>query len=266
MSASGNRARFSPRFACAALAALTFVLPAIGQAQIVRRRLPPIGSPPPTRPAPLPPQPSKIRRDLVYRFSRFSYETYSFLDVTQTDRYVSDSGPATYPMWGEGLRINYRYKPTFTVTTDLATAFVGGPFMMSRFQMGGRFHPERLEYHVRPFVDVRGSWAHTFDTYAEPIDNTFTTAPSSFLYATGAAQSDGFGGFTGIGMDYSLSRNFALSSELGVSYHRMGDVSVGGSHLGSRWDYNATTTSLMIGVKYTGGRYISIDPPMLRQK
>jgi len=266
MSAFRNRVRLSPLVACAALGALTLVLPSIGQAQIIGRRLPPIGTPPPTRPAPLPPQPSKIRRDLAYRFSKFSYETYSLFEVTQTDRYVSDSAATAYGMWGEGARLNYRYKPTFTVTMDVASAFIGGPFMLSRFQLGGRFHPERLEYHVRPFVDVRASWAHTYDSYAEPIDNTFTTAPSSFRYAAGRTQSNGPGAFAGLGMDYSLARNFALSTEFGFAYHRMGDVSSGGSYLGSRWDYNATSATLMIGVKYTGGRYVTIDPPMIRQK
>jgi hypothetical protein len=267
MSTSWNRLRRSPLLACAILVALTVILPEGSQAQFPRRR-PVIGpGAPPTRPAPLPPQPAAIRRDLRYRFSKFSSETYSMFEATQVDRYPADSGAASYGMQGEGVRLDYRYRPTFSFTGDIASTFFGGPFSMQRVQLGGRYHPDRLEYHVRPFVDLRGSWAHTIDAYAQPVGNSILVGPYSGQYLSGWTTSNGFGAFVGGGMDYSIMRNIAITTELGLARHRLGDVSVSGTRLGSSWDYNATTASFIIGLKYTGGRYVVIqDPMMARQK
>jgi hypothetical protein len=267
MSTSWNRVRRSPLLACAVLVALTVILPEGSQAQFPRRR-PVIGpGAPPTRPAPLPPQPAAIRRDLRYRFSKFSSETYSMFEATQVDRYPADSGAAAYGMQGEGVRLDYRYRPTFSFTGDIASTFFGGPFSMQRVQLGGRYHPDRLEYHVRPFVDLRGSWAHTIDAYAQPVGNSILVGPYSGQYLSGWTTSNGFGAFVGGGMDYGIMRNVAITTELGFARHRLGNVSVSGTRLGSSWDYNATTASFIIGLKYTGGRYVVIqDPMMARQK
>jgi hypothetical protein len=261
---SGSRTVQLVSRACS-LAALALLLPLASQAQRLPRRTG-IGAPPPSRPAPLPPQAPEVRKDLRYRFSKYSMETYSLFSVTQVDRYVSDSAATAYGMQGEGLRIDYRYRPTFSITGDFASTFFGGPFMMQRVELGGRLHSDRLEEKMRPFADIRGSWAHTFDTYAQPIGNSITTAPSPLQYTPGMTQSNGFGAFAGGGMDYGISRNFAITSELGLSRHRLGHVTVAGKTYGSDWNYNATTVSFIIGVKYTGGRYVIMDPPMARQK
>ena len=40
-------------------------------------------------------------------------------------------------------------------------------------------------------------------------------------------------------MDYGIARNYAITTEIGVSRHRMGLVSVGGQSMGSDWNYTA---------------------------
>jgi hypothetical protein len=246
----------------ASLVGLVVAEPAHGQLRNPRR--PTVGgSPPPARPVPLPPQPKEVRNDLRYRFNNYSLESYNLMSVNHLDRYVSDKQARSYAMDGAGFRLNYDYRPALALTTDVTQSFWGGPFRMTTIELGGHFHPERLEYRVQPFLNLRGSFAHTSDGYAQAVGNTQTAFPPSG-YVAGQTFSSGFGGYIGTGMDYGIARNYAITTEIGVSRHRMGFVSVGGQSMGSDWDYNSTAVRFVVGVRYTGGRWIQQDPTMSR--
>jgi hypothetical protein len=244
----------------ASLIGLVVAEPAHGQ---LTRRRPTIGAPPPVRPAPLPPQPSAIRSDLRYRFNNYSMEAYNLTTVNMVDRYVSDKQARSYAMEGGGFRLSYRYRPALALTTDVTQSYWGGPFQMTTVEVGGHFHPQRLEYRIQPFLDVRGSWAHTSDAYAQAVGTT-PFAFANYGYAAGQTFSNGPGGYIGTGMDYGVARNYAITTEVGVSHHRMGSISVGGERMSSAWDYNSTAIRFIIGMRYTGGRWIQQDPGMAR--
>src|SRR5687767_5019359 len=120
---------------------VVLLLPAALDAQGVRVRRPPVGGQPPT-PAPKPPQAPGIPDARRYHSIRLSVESYSLFSFVRTDQYVTDSAASSWSMLGVGTRLDLRMKPTFSMTADLTTAMLGGPFSLSTIDLGGRYRPE----------------------------------------------------------------------------------------------------------------------------
>ena len=245
-----------------AVASILAILPGTGHGQIVRRR-PRAILPPPSQPQPLPPQPSFIRNDLMYKASRFSLETYPMFSWVQTNHYIADNAPAAFGTMGFGTRLDWRVKPALSLTGDLTASVFGGPYVIETFELGSRYHPFSTAHRARPYFDFRGSWTRTMDVYAQQSPGGGIVG-SPFGFLGSRVTTDGFGGLAGVGLDYYLTRGFALTTNVGVSRHLMGNVSVDGSHMGPAYDYRQTTTRFAIGMKYTPQHLIVQDPTMIK--
>lgn len=240
------------------LALLVMVLlPASLNAQRIHVRLPWIGRRPTGR-APLPPQAPEIQRQMRYQRSRFSSETYSLLSFNETNRYPSDRAAATASMVGFGEHVDWRFKPTLSVTGDFTSSLFGGPYIQNTFDFGGRYRPLRgPDYKIRPYVDLRGSYAWSYATFAQPFDPGSPIAGPTI--AGGPATSHGLGALVGAGFETSLTRTLSLSSGLGLVRYRMYAVQVGSQPLGSQWNYRTTTVRINLGLKYNPGRMVPIS-------
>jgi len=236
---------------------VVLLLPASLDAQGIRIRLPWIGRRA-TGKAPLPPQAPEIQRQMRYQRSRLSFESYSLLSVNTTNRYVSDRGAATASMAGFGEHVDWRFKPTLSVTGDFTSSLYGGPYNQNTFDLGGRYRPLRgPDYKIRPYVDLRGSWAWSYASFAQPFDPGSPIAGPTI--AGGRTTSHGLGALVGAGFETSLTRTLSLSSGLGLVRYRMYGVQVGAQPLGSQWNYRTTTLRINLGLTYNPGRMVPIS-------
>ncbi len=235
---------------------IVLVLPASSNAQRIHVRLPWIGRRP--TPAPLPPQAPEIARQMQYRRSRISGESYTLMSFDQTDRYVANHGPSTASMLGAGVHLDYRLKPAFSLTGDFTSSQFGGPYIQRTVDLGARYHPLRsLDDKIRPYVDLRASWASSYASFAQPFDLSSPIAGPTI--PGGRTTSNGPGALVGAGFETSLTRSLALTTGLGLARYRMYSVQVGPQQLGSQWDYRSTAVRFTIGLKYNPGRMVPIQ-------
>ena len=233
---------------------VVLLLPASLDAQGIHIRLPWIGRRPTAR-APLPPQAPVIARQMRYRASRFSTESYSLVTFNQTDRYVSDRGASIASMAGFGERLDWRFKPALSVTGDFTSSVFGGPYIQNTFDFGVRYRPVRgLDYRIRPYLDLRASTAWSYASFAQPFDPNSPIAGPTI--AGGRTTSRGIGALVGAGFETSLTRTISLTSGLGLARYRMYAVQVGQQPLGSQWNYRATAVRIILGLKYNPGRMV----------
>jgi hypothetical protein len=234
---------------------VVLMLPASLHAQRIHIRLPWVGRRP--GPAPLPPQAPVIAREMRYRASRLSSESYSLFTFNQTDRYVSDRGASIASTQGFGEHVDWRFKPTFSLTGDFTSSLFGAPYIQNTFDFGGRFRPLRgPDYKIRPYVDLRASMAWSYASFAQPFDPSSPIAGPTI--AGGRTTSHGVGALFGAGFETSLTRSFSLATGLGLSRYRMYAVQVGQQQLGSSWNYRTTAVRMTLGVKYNPGRMVPI--------
>jgi len=235
---------------------VVLLLPASLNAQRIHIRLPWIG-PRPAGPTPLPPQAPEVAREMQYRRSRVSAETYMLYTLNQTDRYVADRGISTASMLGAGARLDWRFRPAFSVTGDFTTSLYGGPYIQNTFDFGGRYRPVRgFDYKIRPYVDLRASWAWSQASFAQPFDPSSPIAGPTI--AGGRTTSHGLGALVGAGFETSVTRSISITSGLGLARYRMYAVQVGQQPLGSEWNYRTTSVRIILGLKYNPGRMVPI--------
>lgn len=238
-----------------AFAAIVMVLlPAVLAGQQTRVRRPRIGAPPAK--APLPPRAPGLPQLRQYQSSRLSVESYTLFTVVQTDRYVADSGAAVWSMQGVGTRIDWRLASAFSITADLTSALVNGPFSMSTIDIGGRYQQEREGQVLRPYVDVRTTYGYSYAGYAQPYATNAIASPVA--YVGGRTTSRGFGALVGAGFESSLTRSLAVTTGVSLARYRMSSVRVGQQRLGSDWNYGATTLRFTIGLTYNRQRLVPI--------
>lgn len=236
---------------------VVLLLPASLSAQRIHLRLPWIGPRPPAA-VPLPPQAPVIARELRYRASRFSTETYAAFGYAQPDHSVVNSGVTAASMLGFGARLDWRFKPALSVTGDLTTALWGGPMLQNTFDFGGRYRPVRgYEYKLRPYFDLRASWAWSYASFAQPFDQTSPIASPGFQ--ANRTTSHGLGALVGTGFETFLTPNFALTTGLSLSRYRMSALTYGQQPFGSAWNYRTTAVRLTLGLKYNRGRMVPIQ-------
>ncbi len=232
------------------------LLPASLSAQRIHIRLPWIGRRP--APAPLPPQAPVIAREMRYKASRLSMESYSLFTFNQTDRYVSDRGAATAVTQGFGGHLDWRFKPTVSLTGDFTSSLFGAPYIQNTFDFGARFRPLRgPDYKIRPYVDLRASMAWSIASFAQPFDPNSPIAGPTI--PGGRTTSHGVGALFGAGFETAITRSFSLATGLGLSRYQMYAVQVGQQQLGTAWNYRTTAVRLTLGVKYNRGWMVPIQ-------
>src|SRR5258708_25544540 len=235
---------------------VVLLLPASLNAQRIPIRLPWIGRRP--TPGRYTPQAPVIAREMRYRASRLSSESSSLFTFNQTDRYVSDRGASIASTQGVGEHVDWRFKPTLSLTCDFTSSLFGAPYIQNTFDFGGRFRPLRgPDYKLRPYVDLRASMAWSLASFAQPFDPSSPIAGPTI--AGGRTTSHGVGALFGAGFETSLTRSLSLATGLGLSRYRMYAVQVGQQRLGSEWNYRTTAVRMTLGLKYNRGRMVPIQ-------
>ena len=210
----------------------------------------------PARPAPLPPQPAPIANELAYRRLPLSVESYPFVSYFQSPGFLNNGLIANWTSFGMGTRADYRITHLVSATLDLTSSFYGGPALVQTAELGTRLRPEpREEQRLVPFADVRVGYVAAYSRSLGGIfDDIPGNVPDSYsLY--GATYSHGFGGLAGVGMDYSLSRSWSLTSAWSVARNRMKTHDLRDLTRTDR-HYAMTSYRVTLGVRYNPVRVI----------
>jgi hypothetical protein len=236
----------------AVLVAVALVLPAASSAQGVR--LPVIGRRGPARPAPLPPQPEPIARNLAYKRLRLSVESYPLISYVRSP--LTGDGPVSdWTSFGSGTRADYRVTRFVSLTLDLTSSFAGGPADVHTAEIGTRLRPERSERRAYPFVDVRAGYVASASGYFDAIGGQF--GGPTIQDAGAFRYSSGFGGVGGVGMEYALTRTLSLTTAASVMRNRMTTHTFVGPAQGER-SYTMTLYRYTIGVRYNPVRVVRV--------
>ncbi len=133
---------------------------------------------------------------------------------------------------------------------------LGSPATTETVEIGTRFRPMPWNGEIRPFFDVRAAYMHMYDTFAAPIQ-TFAAGES---FVSGERYSRGFGGVAGAGLEFSLTRSLALTTEVSALRNRMTIYRVIGpaSIPGDGRDYWMTSYRFMLGLKYNPVRVLNL--------
>ncbi|HEX4683921.1 MAG TPA: hypothetical protein VH277_14475 [Gemmatimonadaceae bacterium] len=242
--------------ATAVLAQLSLPL-AIG-AQVLPR-LPRRGTPAPQSP----PEPTAgpVARVLDFHRSRWSAES----DVLASSILLpSASGGVTrYSTLGTGVHSDYRVTDQFSGTADMTFSPFGGTALATTAEVGGRYRASNLESEIRPFVDLRAAYLRMYDSYSAPLEAaTVGAAGVPTEYATNARYSRGFGGIGGAGMELSVSRTVALTTEIAALRSRLTTYrSAGPAQLPAGSSLWMTTVRYAVGFRYNPGSFHSSNDP-----
>ena len=218
------------------------------------QRIPLIGRRGPARPAPLPPQPAPIAKELAYKRMPLSVESYPLITYTQSPGFTNDGIVAGWTSLGMGTRADYRLTRHVSATLDLTSSLLGGPALIQTAELGTRLHPERTENKVHPFADLRVGYISAYNRSPGIfIDDGFGSVVTQG--GAGSRYSRGFGGVAGAGMEVDLTRSWSLTTGGSVMRNRMTTHSLQSVELNNR-HYALTSYRYTLGVRYNWVRVI----------
>jgi hypothetical protein len=240
------------------LAVLALSLPA-AEVAAQRIRLPRIGSgATPERPAEKPPQAPGITDALAYsryKLGRFSFENYPMLTYLQTTGFVGEGIPTNYTMLGDGFRVGFRITPSLSLSTDMTSAALGGPFAFGTTDLGLRLKPW-TGLRFTPIIDARASWAMTI-----PVTSGYLPASvlpglimARSMYDMDITTGSGRGTILGIGGETRIRPWLTMTTTLSTTRYRMTSREVGGSW--REWKYTADATRFAVGLRYNTGSWM----------
>ena len=220
-----------------------------------RIRMPLIGrrGPTPERPAEKPPQAPGIPDALAYnryRLSRFSLEQYPMLSYLSTTGFVAEGIPANYWLLGDGTHLGFRVAPSLSLTADMTSSVVGGPFSMGTAEFGFRVKPWTSP-RFTPFLDARTSWAYTMGSAgaSNAVPGIFLARSLYGDFTTGS----GRGNFLGLGAETRIRPRWSLATTLSTTRYAMTGRSL---QTREEWKYTADAMRLTVGVRYNHGRWL----------
>ena len=222
------------------------LLPSLSIAQ----RRPIVGRRPTPEPAPLPPQAGPVARALAVTRSRWSVEGYSL--VSHFDVPSPGGGAAAFTSVGTGTHADYRYGPHLSATVDLTASIFGSPANAETAEVGTRYSPLGLEQPLRPYFDLRAGFMHVFDPFSVFGD------PASIGISQGSRYSRGFGGVTGAGFEYALTRSLALTTQLSVMRSRMTTYRITPGIIQGEPKFWMTTLRYTLGFKFNPASVLSL--------
>lgn len=216
------------------------LLPSLSSAQ----RRPLIGRRPTPEPAQLPPQTGPVSRALSITRSRWSVEGYSL--VSRFEVPSVGGGSSAYTSVGTGTHADYRYNPHLSATIDLTASILGSPANFETAEVGTRYAPLGLDAPLRPYFDVRAGYMHMFDPFSAPGYGD----PGTLGPIEGSRYSRGFGGVTGAGFEYALTRSLALTTQLSVLRSRMTTYRIMPGVIPNGTEFWMTTLRYTLGFKF----------------
>jgi len=217
------------------------------------QRFPRVWGRDPARPAPLPPQPAAIARQMAYKRLRIAFESYPLISYVQSPGVPGAVVPPKRTSFGAGSRADYRMTRHVSATFDVTSSFLGGMTNTETAEMGFRLRPERTEHKVYPFLDARVGYVHASETYFRPFDVLDGSAGQP---SYGGRYSQGFGGVGGAGMEYALTRRFSLTTAATVLRSRMRAYSLY-SPAPANGRYSMTSYRFTFGLRYNPVRLIT---------
>jgi hypothetical protein len=238
------------------LLAVLVASPAMLSGQILR--LPRVGRRPTPAPAPLPPTSPEIARTLAYRRSRWSTEGYSVVSAFQLPNGLGGTSGST--TFGTGTHGDYRVTDHFSATADFTYSAFGGSADHETVEVGGRYSPLNWDHPMRPFFDVRGSYMRLYDSFLTPADIIAGDAGAGGDLIEAARYSRGFGSVVGGGVEYWLSRSFAITTELSAMRNQMTTYALsGGAGLPIGTRYWMTAVRYSLGFKFNPVRTLHLE-------
>lgn len=201
------------------------------------------------RPRPeLPPQPGSVAREMAYKRLRVAFESYPMVSRIEAP---GSTAPAfdSWTSFGMGTRASYRLSRYSAATLDMTSTIYGGPSLTQTAELGMRFGPQRSEARWYPFLDVRGGWVSSFDSFYTPVDQLSGISVSSTRY------SQGFGTVGGGGLEMAITRRFSLTTAASVMRSTVHAMAFRNSQPGPD-HYTMTAYRYSIGLRYNPVRYM----------
>jgi hypothetical protein len=222
-------------------------LPTASSAQ--RIRLPRGGRGATPQPAPLPPEAGPVSRALAYKRSRWSAEGYTLITSLQLPSV--GGGVTRYTTPGAGTRADYRYTERWSATVDLTASLPGTPTTAETAEVGTRFSPLPWDRDLRPFFDVRVAYVHAYDAFSTQTAASIVAGAPGRQFVEGTRYSRGLGSVGGLGLEYSLTPSFALTTEFSALRSRMSTYrSAGPAIIPSGSNFWMTSFRYTLGLKF----------------
>jgi len=238
------RARFAVVLAVLALGA------DVVEAQRVGGR-PRIGSRP--RPAPLPPQPAALKRELRYVQLPLAFESYPFTSFVTSSVGLGPGSSTSWSSLGFGSRVSLRLTPLFMATFDVTSSVLGGPIASGSAELGLRAQRGGWDQRVRPFADIRYGYVRT-------ANSSFGTYDDPFLggsFVNGFQYSDGWGGVAGGGLSIGLGTRWFMTTGVHATRADMRSYQVTGSTPPGDGRYRLDAVRVLVGFTYNPVRAIA---------
>ena len=223
-------------------------LSSVASAQI---RIPRAGRRPTPPPAELPPRPGNVARAVAIERSHWSVEGYSMVSAFQVP---SPSGGVTaYTSLGTGTRGSYRVTNHVSATVDMTASMLGSPTITETAELGTRYAPMMWDHALRPYFDLRAGFIHMYDQFGGLFDNGGQTL------GRGARYSRGFGGVTGTGFEYSLTRSLALTTGVSLMRSRLTSYRIAPGSIPNGTDFWLTTFRYSLGFRFNPVRLLNLS-------
>jgi hypothetical protein len=164
----------------------------------------------------------------------------------------ADGGGSTrYTTPGAGTRADYRYTERWSATVDVTASLPGAPTTAETAEVGTRFSPLAWDRELRPFFDVRAAYMRMYDAFSAQTAASVVAGAPSQQFVEGTRYSRGLGGLGGLGLEYSLTRSFALTTELSALRSRMTTYrSAGPAIIPSGSNFWMTSFRYTLGLKF----------------
>jgi hypothetical protein len=212
---------------------------------------------PPLQGVPLPPEIPAVTRALAYHRSRWSTEGYTLVSSITT---VDPSGAsASSSAFGSGTHADYRLSDYWAATADFTAALLGGTTAETA-EVGTRFRPMPHSADIRPYLDVRGSYAHVHDSFYLPSNTAGPIGGPNLAYTEIGRYARGVGAVAGAGFEYTLTQTLALSTEFTAGRHRMDAYHLTGTApLPGRDAYWMNVYRYTIGLRYNAATALHLS-------
>lgn len=203
----------------------------------------------PAEPASPPPEIPVVSKELSYRRSRWSFESYTMISSVQMP--TPNGATSSFTSIGAGTHGDYHISDRWSASMDITASALGNPSVSETAEVGARFTPGvwSADYRgIRPFFDVRAAYMHIYDTFASPLA---IVSGANQQIADGQRYSHGLGGVAGAGADFPLTSSFALTGEITGMRNRMTAYQINNvANVPTGTSYWMTTFRFALGIKY----------------